>query len=348
MTLLLGFAPCTSLFAGETTLPSQRYQVLAPISQGNLIVFPVIAPTSHDTSAFLTLDEGLRSGDVVVSEAGRRSTMVRRHGNVPQPIDGAQINHLFIVNNSKRPLVLLAGEIVTGGKQDRVVGKDRIIPPDSDADLDVFCVEPGRWTEVRAASGFSGAMAMAQPSVRSQAMAKKSQQGVWDRVATTNEEVSVVAEAPEVQTSTSSLAGVMDNRKVRKEIDKVAVPLEHSYQSVIRDLRERKAVGVVVAVNGNIIWADIFASTPLLEKYWPKLVRSYAAEAIIKRSSGGTVDVKEAEAFLSRLEGTYEESETEPGVYRHTEISGSGYKIFELTSLLPHTGFDVHLSKMAE
>jgi hypothetical protein len=77
-------------------------------------------------------------------------------------------------------------------------------------------------------------------------------------------------------------------------------------------------------------------------------VRSYAAEAIIKRSSGGTVDVKEAEAFLSRLEGTYEESETEPGVYRHTEISGSGYKIFELTSLLPHTGCDVHLSKMAE
>ena len=53
----------------------------------------------------------------------------------------------MLVNNSKRPLILLAGEIVTGGKQDRVIGKDRIIPAESDPiDLGVFCVEPGRWT----------------------------------------------------------------------------------------------------------------------------------------------------------------------------------------------------------
>ena len=53
---------------------------------------------------------------------------------------------MVLVNNSKRPLILLAGEIVTGGKQDRVIGKDRIIPAESDPiDLGVFCVEPGRW-----------------------------------------------------------------------------------------------------------------------------------------------------------------------------------------------------------
>jgi len=33
------------------------------------------------------------------------------------------VNRLVLVNNSKRPLLLLAGEIVTGGKQDRVIGK---------------------------------------------------------------------------------------------------------------------------------------------------------------------------------------------------------------------------------
>ena len=44
-------------------------------------------------------------------------------------------------------------------------------------------------------------------------------------------------------------------------------------------------MGVVVAVNGRLIWADVFASTTLLEKYWPKLVRSYAAEAIVARTS---------------------------------------------------------------
>ena len=43
----------------------------------------------------------------------------------------AQVNELSLINNSDRPLLLLAGEIVTGGKQDGVVGKDRIIPAHS-------------------------------------------------------------------------------------------------------------------------------------------------------------------------------------------------------------------------
>ena len=345
LALSMALIPATQ--AGEGAA-AQRYQVLAPITQGNLTVFPVVANSTHDTSGFSTLDEGLRSGEVIVTEAGQRGGMVRRRGiPIPPPGGGAEVNHLFIVNNSKRPLVLLAGEIVTGGKQDRVVGKDRIIPGGSDADLDVFCVEPGRWTEIRGAAGFTSGLPMAQPSVRTQAMAKKSQEGVWDRVASSRAEAAVVAGAPEVETSTS-YAGAIDNKKVRNEVEKVAAPVERSYQSVIGKLRDQKAVGVVVAVNGEIIWADIFASPALLEKYWAKLVRSYAAEALTHRGSTGAATLKEAQAFLARLEGSHEQTDTEPGVYRHTEITGSGYKVFELTSLLPGTGFDVHVSKMAD
>ena len=62
--------------------------------------------------------------------------------------------------------------------------------------------------------------------------------------------------------------------------------MQQSYTQLIHQLRDRNAVGVVVAVNGEIIWADIFASPSLLEKYWPKLVRSYAAEAMVERANG--------------------------------------------------------------
>ena len=66
----------------------------------------------------------------------------------PAPHRGDQVNTLVLVNNSTKPLLLLAGEIVTGGKQDRVIAKDRIVPAGSDPiDLGVFCIEPGRWTE---------------------------------------------------------------------------------------------------------------------------------------------------------------------------------------------------------
>jgi hypothetical protein len=65
------------------------------------------------------------------------------------PRGGARVNQLALINNSDRPLLLLAGEIVTGGKQDRVVGRDRIIPAHNEpVALDVFCVEPHRWTGV--------------------------------------------------------------------------------------------------------------------------------------------------------------------------------------------------------
>jgi len=357
--------------AGEINPPG--YKVLEPIRHGNLTVFPVVAAKSYPTGEFMTLDEGLRSGDVVVTEAGNVQGLIRRH---PSPVirndgGGAQVNRLVLVNNSKRPLLLLAGEIVSGGKQDRVIGKDRIVPAESDpVDLSVFCVEPGRWVETSQNFGASEAMyggsvggpirgavpmaIMAQPSVRAKAMADKDQSQVWAEVRkqqSAMETVEVSAAAPEVATEiaqTSSYAKVNENAEVKRQVDAVAKPIEQNYQSLIRQLRDRNAVGVVVAVNGRIIWADVFASTDLLEKYWPKLVRSYASEAVVTRAKDIEVGVSQAQAFLADMEGRRETVETEPGVYRHTEATGDGFRAFSLTSLLPKTGFDVHIAKMAE
>lgn len=349
--------------AGETAAAS-GYKVLDPIRHGSLTVFPVVSAKSYPTAEFLTLDEGLRSGEVVVTEAGNVRGLIRRHGVPSIRHDGAQVNSLVLVNNSKRPLLLLAGEIVTGGKQDRVIGKDRIVPAESDpVDLSVFCVEPGRWVETSEHFGASGTMygsgknvatLMAQPSVRAKAMADKDQNEVWAEVRkqqnAVREQVMVDAAAPavnEVQ-STSSYARVMENTEVRKQVESVAKPIEQNYTSLIGQLRDRKAVGVVVAVNGRIIWADIFASTDLLEKYWPKLVRSYASEAVIVRAKDVDVSLSRAQDFLADMEGRHETIESEPGIYRHTEVSGDGFKAFALTSLLPKTGFDVHVAKMAD
>jgi sulfur carrier protein ThiS len=140
----------------------------------------------------------------------------------------------------------------------------------------------------------------------------------------------------------------MAKEEVQKRVDSIAIPVEHSYESVIKQLRNQNAVGIVVAVNGQIIWADIFASTPLLEEYWPKLVRSYATEAIIRHGDKGSIGVRDAQAFLHDLQGNRQVVEIEPGVFRHTETVGAGFRTFELAPLLPKTGFDLHISKMSE
>lgn len=359
--------------AGETPIAS-GYKVLEPIRHGSLTVFPVVAAKSYSTSEFITLDEGLRSGDVVVTEYGNVRGLIRRHApqhSLQAQAQGAEVNRLVLINNSKRPLLLLAGEIVTGGKQDRVIGKDRIVPAESDpVDLSVFCVEPGRWVGSSAQFGASGAMygdgkgggigggstgtLMAQPSVRAKAMGEKDQNQVWAEVR--KQQVAMAAQvavaAPPASAdqinSTSSYARVMENKDVKEKVDEIAKPIEQNYQSMIRQLRDRNAVGVVVAVNGRIIWSDVFASSELLQKYWTKLVRSYASEAVVSRAKAAEVTTKQAEAFLSDMEGRKEMIESEPGIYRHTEVNGDGFKAFALTSLLPKTGFDVHVAKMAE
>lgn len=339
---------------------ASEYKLLTPISHGDLTIFPVVTTKTHDTSSFLTLDEGIRSGEVVVTEVGSIPGMIRRRP-LPQSYSRAEVNRLVLVNNSRRPLILLAGEVVTGGKQDRVVGKDRIVPAESDpVDLSVFCVEPGRW--VASSTKFdTHASVMAQPSVRKKAMVDADQQKVWDEVATARagfamkvapsssaNQQTVVGGATRELNSTTSYAKAIENSAVKQQMDSITAPMQKSYESVIKQLRNQNAVGVVVAVKGRIVWADIFASNALLSKYWPKLLESYAAESLTAPGVSAQASMKDAQQFLNDWQARHETADSEPGLYRQRELVGDGFRAFELTSLLAQANFDVHLSKMAE
>ncbi len=328
---------------------SQRtFRILPPIVHENLAIFPVVSNQSNDTSQLMTLDEGIRSGQVTVTEAGSEPGLIRPGQRMPQRQEGAEVNRLVLYNNSSHALLLLAGEIVTGGKQDRVIGSDRIVPPNSGPiDLGVFCVEPGRWVASSEKFGSMGAQ-MAQPSVRTPAMAEHNQSQVWANVRASNAKIAnnlSSADAASVG-GTSSYAKVFASPPVAKIVATYGgVDAE---QSILRELRSRGAVGVVVAVNGQVLWADVFASTELLSKYWPKLMRSYVAEAMTSSNSGTSPEIRDAQLYMDNLGGGREIVETEPNVYRRTDIAGNGYRVFELMSLLPKTGFIVHITKMRQ
>jgi hypothetical protein len=145
---------------------------------------------------------------------------------------------------------------------------------------------------------------------------------------------------------TSSYAKVFSSAPVAKMVD--AYGGVDGEQAILHQLRDNGAIGVVVAVNGRILWADVFASTELLTKYWPKLMRSYVAEAITFANNGATPDIHAAEAFMNTLSGGREVVETEPNVYRRTDITGDSFRVFELMALLPKTGFNVHITKMRQ
>jgi hypothetical protein len=309
----------------------------------------------------LTLDEGLSSGEVIVSEQGAAGLARTRDGRpvaVPQYNGGASVNQLVLINRSKRPLLLLAGELVSGGKQDRIIGKDRIVPVGSEPlPLDVFCVEHGRWTG--ASSQFVASKTIVHPSVREQAAVAQNQDEVWDAVrsgtlskakpvpagigsgassapapppAALSADVivnTIVTAAP-----TQSYSKIYEHSRAGASVDEFVEELRRRFDKATLGLKGERVVGVVVAYGGDVAWSDIFASGELFEHYWSKLLRSYAVEALARPTYRETAAITDAREFLRNLNGR-EVVESEPGVYRWREITEGRLSLIELESISP-------------
>jgi hypothetical protein len=330
--------------------PEGGWQLLDPVTYENITLFPVVTSFNQETSPFLTLDEGLSSGDVIVSEQGATALVRNRDGRpmpVPQYNTGASVNQLVLINRGKRPLLLLAGELVSGGKQDRIIAKDRIISPGADPlPLDVFCVEHGRWSS---GSQFSAAKTIVHPSVREKAAVDQAQTKVWSAVRSgTTADVSGSAPAPRMSTEnitaaissearTEAYEKIYDSRTVGVSIDSFVEELQRRFAKTVAGLHgERKmpVVGVIVAYGGEVAWSDIFASNDLFNHYWNKLLRSYAIEALARPTLREVASRDNAQEFLRRLNGR-EVQESEPGVYRWLEITEGKLTQIELDALQP-------------
>jgi hypothetical protein len=344
--------------------PEGNWRLLDPVTYENITIFPVVSSFMQDTSPFLTLDEGLSSGEVIVSEQGAAGLARTRDGRpvaVPQYNSVASVSQLVLINRSKRPLLLLAGELVSGGKQDRIIGKDRIVPVGSEPlPLDVFCVEHGRWTGV--SSQFLASKTIVHPSVREQAAVAQSQDEVWSAVRSgtlatpkavpsgaagrpvapppppppATLSVEVIGDAIATSAPTQSYAKIYEHSRAGASVDEFVEELRRRFDRATLGLKGERVVGVVVAYGGDVAWSDIFASGELFEHYWGKLLRSYAVEALARPSYRETAAITDAREFLRNLNGR-EVVESEPGVYRWREITEGRLSLIELESISPKT-----------
>ncbi len=310
--------------------PEGEWRLLDPVSYENISLYPVVSSYSQDTSSFLTLEEGLATGEVAVREKGSETMVRGRDGRpvyIPQPSSGGSVNQLVLINRSRRPLLLLAGELVSGGKQDRVIGKDRIVPAGGPPlPLDVFCVEHGRWT---GSAQFAAANTIVHPSVRESAAVDQVQTKVWESIAQPNIQGAIAGNG-----RTEAYEKIYESRAVGVSIDDFVDEVQRRFHSATVGLKGERVVGVVVAYGGDVAWSDIFASGDLFDHYWRKLLRSYAVEALTRPSYRMAASRDNANEFLRRLNGR-ETQETEPGVYRWREIKEGQLAQIELDALQP-------------
>jgi hypothetical protein len=351
---LVWVAPGSALAATHVTDRLEgAWRLLDPVRYENISLFPVVSNFNEDTSPFLTLDEGLSSGEVMVTERGAEGLIRNRHEVRPVAVPqytSASVNELVLINRSKRPLLLLAGELVSGGKQDRIIGKDRIVPVGAEPlPLDVFCVEHGRWTG--SSSQFVASKTIVHPSVREQAAVRQDQNEVWTAVR--NGSTAVVAgrlpasasprmssealsTAIATEAPTQSYAKIYEHSQVGVSVDSFVEELQRRFERATSGERKFPVVGIVVAYGGEVAWSDIFASGELFGHYRDKLLRSYAVEAMARPTLRETATADDAREFLRRLNGR-EMQETEAGVYRWRETTEGKLTLIELDALQPKT-----------
>jgi hypothetical protein len=353
--LLAVIVPATNLgtntgASGARPAPAPTgWQLAQPVTYQNLTIFPVVSGQDADTSDFVTLDEALASGDAVVAEQGEYLRRTR-DGNIPLGFSsGPQVNQLVLINRGKRPLILLAGEVVSGGKQDRIIGKDRIVPIGAQPlPLDVFCVEHGRWTG--ASNEFSAAKTMVHPSVREEAAVEQNQQQVWAAVRGEADAVgggspTAVPAAPPALTrqalagaiasaGTQSYQMIYKSSPIGISVETFAEEISRRFEGATSGLKGERVVGVVVAFGDEVAWSDIFASSELFNAYWPKLLRSYVVEAMTRPAVRETASLDDARDFLRPVTGHIEQ-ESEPGVYNWRKQSVGRLAEIQLEALAP-------------
>lgn len=265
-----------------------RYALGDPIHEGNVTIVPVMLASNNDQAQiaeYMTLEEAKKLGVVEISELTGRE----------------EVNRLLVKNSGTKPLLLLAGELLLGGKQDRVVAKDTIVPPSEAVEVPVFCVEHGRWEGT--SSKFEYSTSMVPQKVRRRALTG-TQQEVWDGVAEYNAEAGVDVNAG------TSIRGGFSTQEVQKRVN-----ADTSKFTAALD-KMQNVVGLVYVVNGNIESFELFGNTVLLNNSREALLKGFLADAAVQKTK--TVkefDMNAVQAFIK---------ESLSGSRNQTRLTGDG------------------------
>ena len=255
-------------------------------AHGSLAVFWLHAALPTTVFDVVTLDEARARGDVVVSERA-----------------DAAVSVLVTENRGKRHVLLLAGEIVVGGKQNRVVAEDVLLPPVSGPrQIAVYCVEQGRWAST--AKDFVAPGSLAAPKLRSELLARPAQQQVWN-------EVSRYAARAAAPSPTGSFQAVFDKPEVQAHQQQTVNAIDGKTPSDTR--------GAAVFVGESFSGIDLFHDATLFAREWPKLLRAHAIETYGRASA----DAAGEASLRARLKVLLTGASTAEGRKRPTPGTGA-------------------------
>jgi hypothetical protein len=242
----------------------------------NMGVIPLFAP-SNGGPPYLVMKEALEGGLLTVTEVGQS-------GTVPE---------LKVTNSADIAVLLVDGEELAGAKQNRVLNTTILLKEKSETVIPVSCTEQGRWSYATDRFHESGHMmsrklrqvkaGSVNLSLRSSRRFDSDQGAVWE--------------------------GIHDQH-VKARVQTRTHAMKDVYEAKMQDLNdyvekfpcEGGQRGLLVMLNGKVAGLDLVSRDSVYRGLHPKLVKSYAMDAILeeKQGNGGSVEI--ARAFLQEIQ----------------------------------------------
>ncbi|MFT3845588.1 MAG: hypothetical protein QM725_11075 [Lacibacter sp.] len=252
---LVGFSQSTFVY------PSLYVEYDSAVTYKHLKLIPVKRTDSSEMivqqndQVFYPLKTALKKGWVKIKERGNYM------------VDN--INVLIIENNSNEKIFIRSGEMVTGGRQDRVIAADTILMPGKkEYTIPVYCIEESRWSEHEKKFSYGGNAASGLQKIIDSA---HNQKKLWEEI----RRLLVLNN----QTSSSSYATLLSNHKIADSTNEYVKFFLKQFSK-----RDSSIVGIIASSGNKVLGADVFINEGLFYQTLPELLNKYCIEAVINGS----------------------------------------------------------------
>jgi hypothetical protein len=327
------FAACGSSPEAATKAVARiddNHYLGAGVTAENLTVWPIYADKALDIGEFLTLEEAHAKELAEVREVGRQTVQqesqgVQQEGQVLQT--GATVGRLVIENKGDLPILVVAGTLVKGGKQDRQIGQDFVVQARSETFVDAFCVEQGRWSFQESTVNFGVTNFVASKGVRVGGQYLEDQREVWDKVATMNSARSIIE-----GTSLHNASFHADPR-FREVEERLRKRVTAHFAGL-----EKRPVGFAYAINGKPVTVRTFAHERICADQLNGFVNTMCMEAQVAgeeaKAPAREASAEDVVALVRAIDAAKEElketSAANTNGYRKTDLGYGATCYFEL------------------
>lgn len=269
-----------------------------PMTVHGLGIIPLIGDTVPALPELDLLEHALAGGTLKITEVS----------------EGGAVPFLRAENRGSKPILILDGEELTGGKQNRIVNTTIIIAAETSIKIPVSCVEAGRWNRQR--EDFVSGEALFR--AKSRAAQKKGVAMSLHSGGTFHSDQGEVWR--EVDASLSELRVESPTANFREGREGVS----HRIEEFVRGARPvEKLVGAVFFSPAGVLEVEVLGAWDLFAPSLGKIVRSFAFE-VLSVSGFEAIETEPVRKWWTKVLEAPMSRHPSPGVGEDLRIDESG------------------------